>query len=267
MRLSRHSPTLLAALLAALVFGQLISAETSFAQNRSNRDYCLSSGRVRLFLVDVTTEYDSVDKNSIVGMIEKILDSGKGGDLVVIRTISDSYTKSERIIERCLPQCPSSGFVDRLFKCSDGLIKTDTAIVRKDILDALRNRLLKFDETKYSDIIRTLNSVAKEEAREGHEYSLYVYSDLIENSENLIPTRNFFRYQIPVLIDHLQKYGLQAPLTNFEVQVAGVGRAGTPDRRPLTISELNFLTTFWTAYFKAGGAKSISISQNATATP
>jgi len=52
---------------------QIFSVGCADAQNYSNRDYCLSSGRIRLLLVDITTEYDQTDKDSIVGMIDNVL--------------------------------------------------------------------------------------------------------------------------------------------------------------------------------------------------
>jgi hypothetical protein len=242
----------------------LLIPHNAQAQPHTNQDYCLPAGHIRLFLVDVTTEYDNTDKESIVGMINHVLTEAKGGDLIVIRTITESYTKSERLIERCIPQCPAAGLVNRLFECSDGLIRTDTIHVREDILKALRNRLTSFKELKYSDIIRTINADAQEEAREGKVLDLYMYSDLNENSEGLIPGRNFYRYPIPFLIKALKKFDLIAPLRKSDVEVAGVGRADTPDRRPLNVAELNFLREFWTTYFKAGGAANVNISQRAT---
>lgn len=238
--------------------------DSAHAQVRKNRDYCLASGHIKLFLVDITTEYDETDKASIVGMIDRVLTDAKGGDLVIIRTIGDSYTKSERLIERCMPQCPAEGFVNRLFKCSDGLLRTDTTHVREDILKALKGRLTDFKELKYSDIIRTINTDAQEEARKGQTLDLYMYSDLNENSEGLIPGHNFFRYPIPFLMKALKKYDLIASLPNSDVEVAGVGRADTPGRRLLNVAELKFLREFWTTYFKAGDAATVSISQQAT---
>lgn len=179
------------------------------------------------------------------------------------RSIGESYTKSERLVEKCVPQCPAQGTINRLFKCSDGILRTDTAKVRQDILAALKSRLENFQELKYSDIIRTINSDAQEEARQGQILNLYIYSDLIENSENLISDKKFFRYKVPFLIDALKKYKLIAPLTNSEVEVAGVGRSDTADRRPLNINDQNFLLDFWKAYFKAGGAANVRISQRA----
>jgi hypothetical protein len=52
-----------------------------------------------------------------------------------------------------------------------------------------------------------------------------------------------------------------APLRNAAVSVAGVGRAGTKDRRPLSVAELNKLEEFWKAYFVESGARPVIISQ------
>lgn len=250
----------LAALFGIVAF-QFLPVTNALAQTYSNRDYCLEDGHIRLFLVDITTKYDETDKESIVGMIDKVLSESKGGDLVVVRTIADSHTKSERLIERCVPQCPAQGLVNRLFKCSDGMLRTDAAAVRGDILESLKKRLLNFEELKYSDIIRTINTAAAEEKRKGQTLDLYIYSDLIENSEGLIPEKNFFRYPTSFLIDALKKYHLIAALPGSDVEVAGVGRDDTPERRPLGVNELNFLEGFWKAYFNAGGAANVDISQ------
>lgn len=239
--------------------------DEAFAQAQSNKDYCLSSGRIILFLVDVTTEYDATDKESIVAMIEKVLTFTRGGDRIVIRTITDSFTSSERLIERCKPQCPASGLLGRLFKCSDGLIRTDTSVVQQEIINTLRERLTNFTQLKYSDVIRTINSDVREEAHEGQTIDLFIYSDLIENSEKLIPEKNFFRYPVPMLIANLKRFDLIAPLRQATVQVAGVGRADSPGRPALDVASLAFLKEFWTNYFRAGGAGKVSISERPSA--
>lgn len=252
-------------LLSAVVATQFCFTNGSLAQVRSNDDYCLDTGRTRLFLVDITTEYDDTDKTAIIEMIDKVLATAKGGDRIVIRTITDSFTTSERLIRRCVPQCPARGMIDRLFKCSDGLLRTDTDVVRREILDALRGRLANFKQLKYSDILRTINSDVQEETRKEQRLDLFIYSDLIENSEKLIPEANFFRYPIPMLLTNLKRFDLIAPLPNSEVQVAGVGRADSPGRPPLAVSALAFLKEFWNSYFRAGGAATVSISERASA--
>jgi hypothetical protein len=120
-----------------------------------------------------------------------------------------------------------------------------------------------FQELKYSDIIRTINADAQEEARQGQVLNLYIYSDLIENSDQLISNKNFFRYKPLFLIGALRRFKLIAPLSNSDVQVAGVGRSDAADRQPLSINDQNFLLEFWKAYFKASGAANVAISQRA----
>lgn len=230
------------------------------AQSRSGA-YCADTGATVVFAVDVTTPYDQTDKNVIITMTDKILGSIRGGDKLVIRTIADSHTRSERLIERCVPYCPGDGTIDRLFKCSDGVIRTDTERMRVEIVSALRSRLAKFEELKYSDIVRTIFAIATEEAKEGHRFSLFVYSDLIENSDYFSP-RYLFSYPTQKLLFGLKHYKLIAPLQNAEVVVSGIGRWDSRDRRALTVTELNKLTEFWKAYFQESGAHKISISQN-----
>src|ERR1039457_3968679 len=87
----------------------LIMSEDGFSQARDNKDYCRSAGHTVIFLIDVTTPYDQTDKSAIVRMTDEIFSSIKGGDKLVIRTITDSHTHSERLIERCIPNCSEEG--------------------------------------------------------------------------------------------------------------------------------------------------------------
>jgi hypothetical protein len=102
---------------------------------------------------------------------------------------------------------------------------------------------------------------AKEDGVEGRPLSLYIYSDLIENSDYL-PGRKFFSTPVDRLIGQLRKDKLIAPLKNANVQAAGVGRGGTKDRRPLGVAEQQKVTEFWTAYFKESGANSVEVGQS-----
>jgi hypothetical protein len=233
---------------------------TALAQTGDNRSYCKSDGRIALFLVDITTPYDQTDKDLIVKATDKILASLVGGEKVIIRTITDSHTRSEQLVERCIPFCAAEG-LSRIFLCNDGAIRTDRENVYEDIVGSLRQRLSKFEERRHSDILRTVLLAAKEDAINGHKLSLYIYSDLIENSEYL-SGRKFFSTAVPRLIATLQKDKLIPSLKNADVHIAGVGRGGTKDRRPLTVAEQRKVSEFWEAYFKEAGANSIDIGQN-----
>ena len=97
---------------------------TAVAQTGDNRNYCKSDGRVALFLVDITTPYDQTDKDLIVRATDKILASLAGGEKIIIRTITDSVTRSVQLAKRCIPFCAAEG-LSRLFSCNDGAIRTD----------------------------------------------------------------------------------------------------------------------------------------------
>ena len=174
---------------------------TAIAQTSDNRSYCKSDGRIALFLVDITTPYDQTDKDLIVRATDKILASLTGGEKVIIRTITDSVTRSEQLVERCIPFCAAEG-LGRLFLCNDGAIRTDRENVYEDIVGSLRQRLSKFEERRHSDIVRTVLLAAKEEAVNGRKLSLYIYSDLIENSE-YISGRRFFSTPVPRAYYHV----------------------------------------------------------------
>jgi len=254
----RHTLKTLA--LLPLILASNFSDEAR-AQPRENKDYCRGGGRLVLLLIDITTPYDQTDKNAIVQMTDRILTSIEGGDRLIVRTIADSHTRSERLAERCIPHCPETGMWRRMLNCSDGVIRTDFEAVRAEVISAMRNKLATFNELSYSDIVRTIFSVLQEERRELGAVSLYVYSDLIENSD-YFPSKYLFSYSLQRLIFGLQHYKLIPNLKGATVQVAGFGRAGTPDRRPLKVDELNKLREFWTGFFKEAGAASISIGQN-----
>lgn len=234
---------------------------TAAAQTTDNGSYCSKTARIQVFLLDITTKYDDIDKRIIERMMGDVLSSAAGGDRIIIRTIADSHTRSERLIERCVPYCAARGFFEELVKCSEGSIRADKEFVRRDILSALRTKLSTFEELKYSDIIRTISSVSVEDAQTGQRMMLHVYSDLIENSDYMSGAA-FFYYSVPFKIEGLKKLKLIAQLKDAEVDVVGVGRAGTADRRPLTVGELAKVTDFWNAYFKESGATKVRISQN-----
>ena len=102
-------------------------------------------------------------------------------------------------------------------------------------------------------------------APDGHTYlsreenaELYVFSDLIENSGEI----SLFNTGNQALLARLKRDKLIPDLRGTDIRVAGIGRAGTPDRRPLNVAELNKLVAFWTAYFEAASAAEIEIGQN-----
>jgi hypothetical protein len=225
------------------------------------RDYCRDDGKLVLFLVDTTTPYDEIDKAVVVETVNKAFLALKGGDRFVVRTITDSHARSERLFERCLPLCEGGGAVDRFFFCNDGLIRSDTERLRNDMVRALKEKLSRFTELQHSDILRTIDAVATEEIGGDENAELYVFSDLIENSDE-ISGYELFNTGNQALLSRLKRDKLIPDLRGTDIRVAGIGRAGTPDRRPLSVGELNKLVEFWSAYFEAASAAKIEIGQN-----
>jgi hypothetical protein len=253
-----------AAFAAAVVAGLSAGAFcTAAAAQDASSQYCSKTGKTVLFLVDITTPYDATDKSEIIESVDALYATLQGGDRLIVRTIADSYTHSQRLIDRCVPYCDSGNAVSRFFECNDGLIRRDNQQLRDRLIGTLRSKLANFHELPYSDIVRTLVAVAREDLRPATKSRIFMFSDLIENSDEL-PGRDLFTVSNDILLESLQRDDLIAPLTGAEVKVSGVGRAGTPGRRPLTVEELNKLRDFWNEYFKRAGAASVSISQNVT---
>ncbi|MEO8421042.1 MAG: hypothetical protein ABI457_07605 [Hyphomicrobium sp.] len=231
------------------------------ASPQSNKDYCAPDGTNLVFVIDTTTPYDAKDKDLLVRAVGEIFETMRGGDRVVIRTISESFSTSERLIDRCVPRCEAKNIWDDIFKCNQGIVANDTKKIKHEVAQALRDRLMRFKEQPRSDIIRTLSNLSREEVQRGGRRVMYVFSDMIENSDHM-SGRTFFTTPTPQLIRYLRKYGLLASLKGAEVHVFGVGRDGTPSRAPLNVAALQKIMEFWKTYFQASNAQSIEISPN-----
>jgi hypothetical protein len=223
-------------------------------------DYCAKNGALIVLLLDITTPYDEADKTEIVEAVNEAYRVLEGGDKLVVRTIADSYAHSERLFDRCKPYCATSSTIGRYFNCNDGVIRSDADNDKYEMTQALKMHLAHFEERKYSDIIRTLVTTAREEIKGANHVRIIIFSDLIENSDHLSGGQ-LFNLPTARLLANLKQEGLIAALSGAQVQVAGVGRAGTPERRPLTVRELNKLDEFWKAYFAAAGA-TVEMSQH-----
>lgn len=237
----------------------LLAPGAARSQPRPNHEYCAPAGTAWIVLIDVTTPYDPTDKTAISALIQRTLSGARGGDRILIRTIGDSFTHSERLIERCIPFCKEEGL--RWLTCNDGLIRIDRDRIRTDTVDVLGQRLAHFTELRFSDIIRTINRSAQEDFGTTEHVQLIVYSDLIENSDYLT-SRSFFHYKTGFLIDGLRKLGFIPNLRGAAAHVAGVGRSDAADRRPLGLKEMAKVTEFWKAYFAAANAGAVYIGQS-----
>ena len=236
-------------------------APAAAAQPKANNAYCDAAGANLVFVIDTTTSYDDKDKELLVRAVGEMFEILHGGERIVIRTITDTFATSARVVKRCLPRCASQGMLDKWFNCNEGLIVSETKKAKRDIVEALRAHLATATPQSRSDIARTLASVAREDARPGGQNLLYFFSDMIENSD-YVPGRLFFSTDNKRLIAHMKKYGLVASLKGADVHVFGFGRDGTEARNPLQIGTQQKLLEFWRVYFKAAGANLVEMGQN-----
>ena len=231
------------------------------AQPKPNAAYCEATGANLVFVIDTTTAYDDKDKELLVGAMLAMFEILRGGDRMLVRTITDTFSTSHRVVERCIPHCAARGMFDKLFSCSEGLILAETKKAKRDIVAALRAHLVAVRPRNRSDIARTLSSIAREDARGRTRNIFYIFSDMIENSDH-VSGRAFFSVENKRLLTHMKKFDLVARLKGAEVHVFGFGRDGTEARLPLQIAAQQKLSDFWRTYFKAAGANLIEMGQN-----
>lgn len=246
---------------AAILAMCVVCVSSAAAQPKPNKDFCDSGGTNLLFVIDTTTPYDDKDKELLIRAVGQMFEILHGGERLVIRTITDSFSTSDRVVERCIPRCKATGWFDELINCNQGLIVNETKKAKHDIVEAFRAHLSTVTPRTRSDIARSLANISREDARPGGPNLIYIFSDMIENSDH-VPGRQFFAVENKRLLAHMRKYGLVASLKGAEVHVFGFGRDGTDARNPLQIGTQQKLQEFWRAYFKAAGANLVEMGQN-----
>jgi hypothetical protein len=244
----------------------IATSPVASAQSRGNKEYCNPDGANVVFAIDTTTPYDDRDKEQLIRGVQEIVESRQGGDRLVIRTITESFTTSDHVIDRCFPRCAEETFWGRLFNCNEGKTVGDIKKLKREIIESLRTELANFSEQPRSDIIRTLAYVSREEMPLGRYTQLYIFSDLIENSDHM-PSRSLFSVNPKLLLSNLKRSDVISTLDGVEVHAFGVRRDGTSKRAPLPVGSLQRLLEFWTAYFKASKARSIEILPNLVPAP
>ncbi len=176
--------------LLALSFLFAVSVGAS-AQAIDWNGYCSPTAKRVLLLVDITTPYDNQDKQILVDGLQSIVGKLGDGDRIVIRTIADSYTHTEKLIDRCMPYCPPMSFWDSLFSnCTGGLILNHKRTLISEIRGSVRGRLDQFVELDHSEIVATITQAAKEVFSDQQSSEVFIFSDLIENS-TYIPGKDF----------------------------------------------------------------------------
>ena len=232
------------------------------AQPIEDRRYCDETAANVVLFLDVTTPYDNADRATLISGIGRIFDSLGDGDRIAIRTIEDAFAKSSRLLDMCVPYCPSRGFFWDLFSsCTMGVVINERKKLRGAFKHALRSRLEAATELPKSEIIRTIATAAREEYRADRSNKIYIFSDMIENSDYLSGS-DFRAGDAEKLMERLSGDGLVPRLTGASIHVFGFGRTGVTDvRAPLDQELVKRISGFWVAFFSAAGA-SLSLQQH-----
>lgn len=234
---------------------------SSHAQTDQDPSFCSNEAPNIVALLDITTPYDKADKASLIEGISRVFEALADGSRLSIRTIEDESTASDKLVDLCIPYCESKGFLDDLLSsCTQGVVINERKNRRHQISAALIEATKDRSELPYSAIIRTISMVAAEEFAEGRENRIYIFSDMIENSDYL-SGKDFSRKPNDALIAKLEQDHLIPNLAGATVKVFGVGRGGSAARAPLTQERLTKLQDFWTRFFTNAGA-SVTLQQN-----
>lgn len=253
--MSLAQPKLLIALAA------VIAAIASYGITaRAETDYCAYSEKVTLLLVDRTTMYDDIDKTRLVSGLEQLYNALEIGDRLIVHTIADHTTASERVFDACYPGCPDNGLMGWIVSsCRAGLARSDLLTFREQLALRLREVLYQHEEYPHSAIIATLVGTTARYKSVGLN-RLVVFSDLLENSAEL-PWPTIVTRDAQSLHDRLMGLGLSLDLRNIQVVAFGIGRVHDQERTPLSADQRSALLVFWRTYFTNSGSASVAIGE------
>ena len=147
---------------------------------------------------------------------------------------------------------------------TSGLILNHKRALISEIRASVRGRLDQFKELEHSEIVGTIVQPAKEVLSPKRGAEVYIFSDLIENSE-YIPGEAFREEPNAALLGRIEADNLVPNLQGAAVKIFGVGRGGGEERTTLSVPRLNKLLNFWNTLFERSGAVPVTISQNLVA--
>jgi hypothetical protein len=247
--------------LLLLVLFQFIGT-TPLLADYDRSQFCRPNASEVLILVDITTALDARARQLLSDGIREIVEGLNPGESLRIATIADQVTHSEMLMSGCVPYCPDDLGTILLGNCTEGLLRLETRHLRKQMADVLRARLETTADLPYSDILRTLNATVAARTP-GRHLKLYVFSDMIENSE-YVPGRDFWSTSPAKLNAKLVADGLMPDFSNTSIFAFGIGRGGSGERKALPQPRMKALSQFWTAYFEQAGANSANLSEALT---
>jgi hypothetical protein len=225
-------------------------------------DYCAPEAASVVFMLDVTTPYDDIDRTVLRDSALKVFDRLEGGEKLTIVTIEDSFSHSRRLIEACIPFCPDDGSIVEILlsDCTAGKLLQDRKELASHLRDALGVMLEASSELPRSDIVRTIYYAMKGDAGVAPTHvELYVFSDMLENS-GFITLRDLFGSKTAWLVQKAEQDNLVPNIPGATVRIFGVGRRHSAGKPELSVAEMQRLTDFWRGYFAAAGAATVEVS-------
>ncbi len=229
---------------------------------RAATDYCASGHSTAILLVDRTTQFDKTDRAIFLDAVGALISRLGGGDRLVGFTISGDYTDSQKFFDQCKPGCPDDGFFANLFStCSPLAARAQARAYQTELAGALATLLREPQETKYSDIFRTVAEVTRaySAAAAGKPLAqLIMFSDLLENS-TFLAERDLRRLPSAEVGRLLTGAQLRANVAGTSVRVFGFGRDDAPGRPALPQEQRKSVQAIWEKWFRDGGAREVEV--------
>lgn len=239
-----------------LVVSTIALANASSAQEFPQ--FCKANAGTSLFLIDRTTSFDEVDVGDFVQGLQRIYDqTGAGGRLIVYELATDALA-TRPIFDACRPSCSDS--VWDTLTCDLAAAKRANQSYIKNVVERFKN-LLKSKKSSRESLLLEGITLLTEEYSPLKISRLYVFSDLLENSEVARPERLLDPTATDQLLEATRSRGLVPAVRDADVRVFGVGRWHDGVRRGLRLHERRALCSFWERWFSAGGAKKVMISE------
>lgn len=237
----------------AALTAMLLSPSACLAQ-QDEESYCAGGpSRFVVFLVDRSDALTAEDRREFVEGAVNVLNRAPGRHFLVIHKMSDKPGALERPLKACIPGCPENlSMLESLTSsCTQPAVDRDRYLVGLRTAQILLQLAQDPEKSSKSRIVETLNILTRQYA--GQISSIYIFSDMIENSEVVGSFYGLKSEKIESLLEKLKKKELIPSLKNVPVVAYGVGRK--QNGKELTNDQYRVLENFWPRFFQAAGTK------------
>ncbi len=228
----------------------------------ASQDYCYQGeGKTVLFLIDRTSVFDAQDKQDFANGIDSLFKQLSTGERLIIHTLTEDFSSSDKIFDACRPGCRQQGLVDGLFsQCRESRAKVDERKYLREVLTSVKPMISTQEKYPNSEIIETV-AFMMQEYEKNKPARLIIFSDLIEHSR-LAKFGYLKESNIQTLLDRLDSLNLIKPMQGVDVEVFGFGRDHSAQRKGLKAELKRNIELFWQAYFNRAQARSFHLGRN-----